>query len=98
MSREEGNPQRARLTAPYPLSIKTSSIKNAGEGVWTEADLPEGLIFGPYEGVFTKENPEKDSGYGWKVIFIEISYFLVLFPRYVLLRKRMLVVLLPKFF
>lgn len=81
MSREEGNPQRARLTTPYPLSIKTSSIKNAGEGVWTEADLPEGLIFGPYEGVFTKENPEKDSGYGWKVFFYLDFIFYRFFSR-----------------
>ena len=72
MSREEGNPRRARLTTPYHLSIKTSSIKNGGEGVWTDADLPQGLVFGPYEGFYTKENPKKNSGYGWKVFLVLI--------------------------
>ena len=47
-------------------------MKNAGEGVWTDADLPEGLVFGPYEGFYTKENTKKNSGYGWKVFLVLI--------------------------
>ena len=48
-----------------------SSLRDAGEGVWTEEELPEGLVFGPYEGV--KNNSTKTiSPYMWTVISIFI--------------------------
>ena len=31
------------------MSLKPSTIKNAGRGIFTEIDLPAGLFFGPYE-------------------------------------------------
>ncbi|KAK7067621.1 putative histone-lysine N-methyltransferase prdm7, partial [Halocaridina rubra] len=59
---------RAEQTAPWPLSIRESKIKVAGRGVWTNEDLPPGLLFGPYEGHFLAHVEEgKESGYGWKI-------------------------------
>lgn len=55
-------------TTPWPLFIADSKIKEAGLGVWTYANLPEGLLFGPYEGrVDYDVKPGLESGYGWKV-------------------------------
>lgn len=62
--------ERARLTAPWPLHVAASHIPGAGEGVWTSAALPRGLVFGPYEGqiVRVKKNSRAaDSGYAWQV-------------------------------
>ena len=64
--RDGSLPQRARLTAPWPLSVADSRIPGAGKGVWTTRDLPRGLLFGPYEGTVIR-NPPKESGYAWKV-------------------------------
>ncbi|XP_050685878.1 uncharacterized protein LOC126980244 isoform X2 [Eriocheir sinensis] len=60
--------ERARLTAPWPLYVAKSKIPGAGEGVWTSAKLPRGLVFGPYEGKILKVNQNSkvaDSGYAW---------------------------------
>lgn len=35
-------------TFPSFLELKTSTIPNAGRGVFTKLDLPAGLSFGPY--------------------------------------------------
>ncbi|ROT77876.1 hypothetical protein C7M84_003433, partial [Penaeus vannamei] len=60
---------RARLTAPWPLTVYDSKVKGAARGVWTNAHLPAHLVFGPYEGRVLSGHPEagKESGYGWKI-------------------------------
>ncbi|XP_042884424.1 histone-lysine N-methyltransferase PRDM9-like isoform X3 [Penaeus japonicus] len=67
--RDGSETDRARLTAPWPLSICESKVKGAGKGVWTNAQLPSHLVFGPYEGRVLSRHPEvgKESGYGWKI-------------------------------
>ncbi|XP_063842598.1 uncharacterized protein LOC135090141 isoform X2 [Scylla paramamosain] len=60
--------ERARLTTPWPLYVAVSHIPGAGEGVWTSAALPRGLVFGPYEGQLLrvkKNSKAADSGYAW---------------------------------
>ena len=52
-----------------------SSIRTAGQGVWTTKEIKAGTVFGPYEG--TKEGKQvkgkksvkqvKDAGYAWEV-------------------------------
>ncbi|RXG69269.1 putative histone-lysine N-methyltransferase PRDM7 [Armadillidium vulgare] len=66
--RDVKNKNRAKATIPWPLFIGNSSIKGAGLGVWTYANLPQGLLFGPYEGrVNCDVKLGSESGYGWKV-------------------------------
>jgi len=67
--RDGSEKDRARLTAPWPLTVYDSKVKGAGKGVWTNAHLPAHLVFGPYEGRVLSGHPEagKESGYGWKV-------------------------------
>ena len=67
IARDGSEPARARLTAPWPLSVAPSRIPGAGSGVWACADLPKGLVFGPYEGTVIK-NPTEESGYAWEVL------------------------------
>lgn len=57
---------RAELTVPWPLYIAKSLIEDAGQGVWTSAALPQGLVFGPCEGQIVKKTGEV-SGYSWEV-------------------------------
>nr|XP_053652123.1 PR domain-containing protein 11-like [Cherax quadricarinatus] len=66
VSRDGSVKDRARLTAPWPIYVSKSQIEGGGEGVWTSASLPQGLVFGPYEG-HTQENisRESESGYAW---------------------------------
>ncbi|KAK3889349.1 hypothetical protein Pcinc_006666 [Petrolisthes cinctipes] len=60
--------KRAYYTTPYPLTIGPSKIKSAGLGVWTDADLPKYLLFGPYQGnIISKVPSGKESGYAWKL-------------------------------
>ena len=64
--------ERARFTAPWPLFVAKSKIPEAGEGVWTSAALPRGLVFGPYEGKILRirrNSKAADSGYAWHVSF-----------------------------
>jgi len=67
--RDGSEKDRARLTAPWPLTVYDSKVKGAGKGVWTNAHLPAHLVFGPYEGRVLSGHPDagKESGYGWKV-------------------------------
>ncbi|XP_047492491.1 zinc finger protein 724-like [Penaeus chinensis] len=67
--RDGSEKDRARLTAPWPLTVHDSKVKGAGKGVWTNAHLPAHLVFGPYEGRVLRGHPEdgKESGYGWKI-------------------------------
>lgn len=57
---------RAQLTVPWPLYLDDSKVKNAGQGVWTSAALPQGLVFGPCEGRIVRK-AGKMSGYSWEV-------------------------------
>ncbi|XP_042855247.1 uncharacterized protein LOC122242095 isoform X2 [Penaeus japonicus] len=56
---------RARQTTPWPLRVAESQITGAGLGVFTDAHLPQGLVFGPYEGRIRTDSQE--SGYAWQV-------------------------------
>ena len=58
---------RARSTTPWPLQIGFSKFKEAGRGVWVDYALPENIVFGPYEGIYTKSVAGEESGYGWMV-------------------------------
>ncbi|KAA0184141.1 hypothetical protein HAZT_HAZT008043, partial [Hyalella azteca] len=61
-------PGRARQSAPWPLVVRYSTIAGAGFGVFTDADLPCCLVFGPYQGsVATKTVDSSESGYGWQI-------------------------------
>ncbi|XP_065775592.1 histone-lysine N-methyltransferase PRDM9-like [Muntiacus reevesi] len=65
---EKGHANRSALTLPPGLSIRLSSIADAGLGVWNEAsDLPAGLHFGPYEGQITDDEEAANSGYAWMI-------------------------------
>ncbi|RXG59464.1 putative histone-lysine N-methyltransferase PRDM7, partial [Armadillidium vulgare] len=66
--RDGKNKKRAKATTPWPLYIGDSRIIEAGLGVWTYANLPQGLLFGPYEGrVNSDVKSGSESGYGWKI-------------------------------
>ncbi|VDL82472.1 unnamed protein product [Nippostrongylus brasiliensis] len=56
------------MTAPAFISIKTSSIPNAGMGAFAEACIPVGMVFGPYQGLLIDDaaDAEKD-GYCWEL-------------------------------
>ncbi|XP_071522966.1 uncharacterized protein [Panulirus ornatus] len=68
---------RACLTAPWPLRICPSKIKGAGLGVWSNADLPPRLVFGPYEGRILSCVEGHESGYGWQLHGMNNSSFCV---------------------
>ena len=68
VARDGSDMQRARLTAPWPLTLGISKVPGAGMGVWTNAELPPQLVFGPYDGhIFSEQQVDKESGYAWKV-------------------------------
>ncbi|GMS91558.1 hypothetical protein PENTCL1PPCAC_13733, partial [Pristionchus entomophagus] len=56
---------RAKKTKPAFIHIRTSSIPNAGLGAFTNTDLPVGVVFGPYQGILSKESDTK--GYSWEI-------------------------------
>ncbi|VDO19959.1 unnamed protein product [Haemonchus placei] len=59
---------RARMTAPAFISIKTSSIPNAGLGAFAEACIPVGMVFGPYQGILIDDASEAEKdGYCWEL-------------------------------
>ncbi|VDO77947.1 unnamed protein product [Heligmosomoides polygyrus] len=64
---------RARMTAPAFISIKTSSIPNAGMGAFAEACIPVsfravGMVFGPYQGILIDDASESErDGYCWEL-------------------------------
>lgn len=75
--------ERARLTVPWPLYVAKSKIPGAGEGVWTSASLPKGLVFGPYEGQILRAQRNSrvaDSGYAWHVSLC--IFYHLLFPTF----------------
>lgn len=51
------------------MSVRESSIPDAGLGVWTNRDIPCRSVFGPYEGEITKDAEKAHStGYAWQVM------------------------------
>ena len=64
-----GTANRAMKTIPEEdIEIKTSSIPNAGLGVFAKRDIPTWARFGPYEGVTIKDKEAAQrSCYSWMV-------------------------------
>nr|XP_029506080.1 histone-lysine N-methyltransferase PRDM9-like [Oncorhynchus nerka] len=63
-----GTSDRARLTLPSGLEIRTSSIPEAGLGVFNHGNtVPAGTHYGPYEGEITDKEQAMESGYSWVV-------------------------------
>ncbi|XP_047491580.1 uncharacterized protein LOC125040858 [Penaeus chinensis] len=58
--------ERAKLTAPWPLVVRQSRLKAAGEGVVTTARLPKGLVLGPCEG-WVLPRTSATTGYSWEI-------------------------------
>ncbi|XP_075915044.1 uncharacterized protein LOC142908359 [Petromyzon marinus] len=59
-----GVADRARLSLPQGLTVGASSIAGAGLGVWSNRKkLPKGVMFGPYQGEVSEENPVSE--YCW---------------------------------
>ncbi|CAO4387770.1 unnamed protein product [Caenorhabditis nigoni] len=67
----------AEKTLPRVLSIRSSKLPGAGNGVFSKIFIPSGVVFGPYEGVklFNAEECVKE-GYTWEVVGKFGSYFL----------------------
>ena len=65
---DKGVEHRAAHTLPDGLWIRSSSIPNAGHGVFSTEFIPKGTRFGPYDGVI-ESNYEKahSTGYSWQV-------------------------------
>uniref|UniRef100_A0A3P8XLZ3 SET domain-containing protein n=1 Tax=Esox lucius TaxID=8010 RepID=A0A3P8XLZ3_ESOLU len=64
----QGAPDRARLTLPPGLEIKTSGIPGAGLGVFNQGDtVAVGTHYGPYEGENTEKDQAMESGYSWVI-------------------------------
>lgn len=57
----------AKKTCPKMLRIGVSAIPQAGLGVFANLNIPEGLVFGPYEGVRDADPSREDSGYSFVV-------------------------------
>ncbi|XP_064828705.1 histone-lysine N-methyltransferase PRDM9-like [Oncorhynchus masou masou] len=63
-----GTSDRARLTLPSGLEIRTSSIPEAGLGVFNHGNtVPAGAHYGPYEGEITDKEQAMESGYSWVI-------------------------------
>ncbi|XP_029578452.1 histone-lysine N-methyltransferase PRDM9 isoform X2 [Salmo trutta] len=63
-----GAPDRARLTLPSGLEVRTSSIPEAGLGVFNQGNtVPAGAHYGPYEGEITDKDQAMESGYSWVI-------------------------------
>ncbi|XP_061404039.1 zinc finger protein 79-like, partial [Lethenteron reissneri] len=63
-----GVANRARLSLPQGLTVGASSIAGAGLGVWSNRKkLPKGVMFGPYQGEVSEENPVSE--YCWLIYY-----------------------------
>ena len=60
----------AMKTLPKSLTVKTSSIPDAGLGVFAKEKIKINTRFGPFKGekIEFKETPEMDAAYSWKVV------------------------------
>lgn len=69
-----GAPDRARLTLPSGLEVRTSGIPEAGLGVFNQGNtVPAGAHYGPYEGEITDKDQAMESGYSWVVRGVCVS-------------------------
>ncbi|KAH7732092.1 SET domain containing protein [Aphelenchoides avenae] len=57
----------AKETCPKILRIDVSHIPRAGLGVFANVKIPEGFVFGPYEGVRDADPLRAESGYSFVV-------------------------------
>lgn len=64
-----GKKDRAILTTPPGISIRNSSIPNAGLGAWADMFIPRNTILGYYEGVMVPIDVIKDASYAWIVSY-----------------------------
>ncbi|KAL0968874.1 hypothetical protein UPYG_G00273030 [Umbra pygmaea] len=63
-----GVPDRARLTLPPGLEVRTSGIPEAGLGVFNQGNtVAPGTHYGPYEGEMTDKDQAMESGYSWVI-------------------------------
>ncbi|KAJ8281444.1 hypothetical protein GJAV_G00067780 [Gymnothorax javanicus] len=63
-----GTPDRARLTLPPHLEVRTSGIPGAGLGVFNlDQTVRRGVHYGPYEGELAEKDVAMDSGYSWMI-------------------------------
>ncbi|XP_029597164.1 histone-lysine N-methyltransferase PRDM9 [Salmo trutta] len=63
-----GAPDRARLTLPPGLEVRTSAIPGAGLGVFNHGhSVTQGTHYGPYEGELTDKELDMESGYSWVI-------------------------------
>ncbi|KAH7725267.1 histone-lysine N-methyltransferase PRDM9 [Aphelenchoides avenae] len=63
-----GEDDRARRTVPPDYVIRSSAIPGAGDGVFYRGQAVvarESVLYGPYEGVFTADNP--NNGRSWTI-------------------------------
>ncbi|XP_069101761.1 zinc finger protein 85-like isoform X2 [Argopecten irradians] len=59
---------RSLHTLPVGLSVRESSIPNAGLGVWSDHEILTRTRFGPYKGVETQDLDKAHStGYAWQI-------------------------------
>ena len=67
---DEASKLLTSVPVPGELTVKTSSIANAGLGVFSKGFIPRGVKVGPYEGrVLWKDEVEDgtDTSYMWEV-------------------------------
>ena len=58
------------------MSIRTSSIDGAGDGVWADKAIPKGCVYGPYKGRIDKSPVlGYQGGYSWEVSTIARHVF-----------------------
>ncbi|CAJ0915468.1 unnamed protein product, partial [Mesorhabditis belari] len=74
---KENAPDRCNLTIPPFLKIRISKIPDAGHGIFTTAELPIGIVFGPYQGVLLEDKEEADlAGYSWEILEQAKAFFI----------------------
>ena len=62
------------LPVPLQVTLKMSSIKNAGKGVFTKEFIPKGTRIGPYKGEVVKKEDvtcDTDTSYFWEVSVLQ---------------------------
>jgi len=68
------------VPVPLQVTVKMSSIKNAGKGVFAKELIPRRTRIGPYKGeVVEKEDvtDETDTSYFWEVLNTNMYYYII---------------------